>query len=804
MYKNRLHRLLEPFSFFKHGSEKYSVILKEYKDDLDKWKYDKIKLKPIRKFLIDNGVAKYTDINHYQQREEVFYPFIYTTAISKSWFDLGKYNFYLNGKHISEYDEKLLKVLHHQGYIYLCFREDFEITSLMVFRTNITTSVEKLHDYITIKDKDNKLEIPYNNKFKFEKNEHNGLKLVINLPYIKIKQNENIFSVLSKWVDDPINWLYNNKILSYLFINDDKGIVPDSDDIVMDNMFFSVKRDSKDTLFLFYQGTDPEEYEEKLLDNFHDNVPGYLENTYDILFKNENTKNYLIEHPDLLIQDDEINVFKEFPNYTELTSANISDYLLGYSYDLFMECYKINHKTKYNFTYDDFVKVTETKFSEYDYDDNQYVDQQLLKFTFRNYANNPFEIYIFGKLYTSTYITDRHGFYTSVYFNRTTLCDELGISLDQLKNIVGCVLIKNHDYKRINYSNITYETNGCLPISQDWFTIDNKKIFDNGYRLKNTDIDINTIRPSGLLCAYPKRIFKKHSISIIGNRISSTKILSNTYKVKVRNYLSTELDNFMDPNKIIYKNIMYTDYIDYRFNIYCGPYLLMENYDYRILAPNVIEFLKPLPVYLEDYNKSDYIDLTIEYEGELEDILLKIYKNKSYLYRLFNNKDFMKEYMKDRLGSKTISNRDWILGINEKGLYDNKIFRFNQMITKYFSCERLLTAEENKYGDKFYEEIRSEFPEFITKVNDNYLINTQLEIPSYENIPRRIRLPEFIDLNELIEKHFKSVKILQFEDKTFDKEYKIEKQFYRYKSDLYKDDLLISPNIPINYLIDQY
>lgn len=802
MYKQKLLELLEPFSFFNHGYEKYSVILKEYKDDLDKWNYKDIKLKPIRKFLVDNGVAVYTDINHYQQREETHYPFIYTTAISKSWFDLGKFNFYLNGKHISEYDEVDLKVLHHQGYIYLCFREDFEITSLLVFRTNISATVEKLTDYITEADKGNKLEIPFNKKFKYEKNERDGLKLIINLPYIKISENENIFSVLGKWINDPVSWLFNNKIISYLLIND-KGILSESDEVTMDNFYFSVKKNSKVNLYLFYIGEDPSNYQYKEIDTYHNDNSYYLESIYDTLFKNVNTKKFLLDNKDFLIQDNEINIFKEFPDITNLTSANISDYLLGFNYDLFMECYKINHKTKYNFTYEDLAKVTDTKFSNYDYSDNQYVDKDLLKFTFRNYTNNPFEIYIFGKLYTSTYITDRHGFYTSIYINKSSLCDELGITFEQLPNIKGCVLLKNHDYKRINYSNITSETNGCLPISQDWFTIDNKKVYDNGYLIKDTDVDINTIRPSGLLCAYPKRVFKRHSISIIGNRMSTTKIISNKYKLKYKNFTSDEIDKFMEPNKVIYKNLLYTDYIDYRFNLYCGPYLLMKNYDYKILSPNLIEFLKPLPVYYEDLNKSDFIDITIEYEGELEDILLKIYKSKSYLYRLFNNKDFVKEYLKDRDDTLTVYERDWSLSINVPKLYDNKIFRFTQMVTKYFSCERLLTAVPDKYGEKFYEEIRSEFPEFVTKVKDNYLINTQLEIPDYDNIPRIIRLPEFLDLNELIQKHFETIKILKFENKTFDKEYNLLGIKYRYKSSIYKDDLLLSPNIPINYITDR-
>ena len=99
MYKNKLNELLHPYSFFK-DSTKYSIVLKEFKDDLDKWNFKDIKLKPIRKFLTDNKIATYRKINHYQTEEDIHYPIIYTTAMSKSWMDQKKYNFYLNGKHI--------------------------------------------------------------------------------------------------------------------------------------------------------------------------------------------------------------------------------------------------------------------------------------------------------------------------------------------------------------------------------------------------------------------------------------------------------------------------------------------------------------------------------------------------------------------------------------------------------------------------------------------------------------------------------------------------------------------------------
>ena len=800
MYKNKLNELLRPYSFFK-DTTKYSIVLKEFKDDLDKWNFKDIKLKPIKKFLVDNNIASYRKINHYQTEENIHYPAIYTTAMSKSWIDQKKYNFYLNEIHISEYDDNL-KVLHHQGYIYLCFKNDITINSLLVMRTNLSATVEKLNSYVTMKDKNVKLEIPFNKKFKYEPNENNGLKLVINSPYISIKEGENIIDYLLRYTENPIDWLLNNKIKSYLLIND-KGILSESDKVKMDPLFFSVEANSKIKLFLFYEGVDPENYrkEEKNLFTYKNKY--YLEDILSELFRNENTRNYLKSHSELLLSEDESNVFKYFQEYDSILSPNIPDYLLGFNYDLFMEAYKINHSTKINFTYDDLSLVKDTKYSNYDYKNNQYVEEELLKLTFKNYMNNPFEIYIFGRLYTSSYISDRQGFYTTIYINKSNLLSNFKITEEQLKSIKGCVLIKSHDYKRINYNNITSDFNGILPISSDWFTIHNKKIFDNGYLIKDSDIELNTIRPSGLVCVFPKRRFKNHSITIIGNRLSDTKITSNKYEIKVKNLTQTEIDNFNVTNKVIYKNLFYTDYIDYRYNIYIGPYLLMENFDYKILAPNLIEFLRPICIY-KDEKDSDYIDILIEYEGEVEDTLLKIYKHKSYKYRLFNNKDFMKEFIKGREDTEIVNERDDTLSINEKGKYPNKNYKYHQMVSKYFSSERLYTAEKNKYGDKLFEELYKEFPEFVNKVNDIYIIQDNLEIDSLEDTPRRVVLPEVIDLDELITKHFESVNILRFENKLLDKESSMRNELYRYKSELYKEDLLLSTNIPINYLIDKY
>ena len=225
MYRQDVLKKLTPFIFF-DKDKKYNIVLKDYKDDVDRWKFEDVKLKPILKRFLEEGVYEIKKLDYHRTEEKVIYPYIFTTKISNSWLDGFNFIFYLNGQHINSYDD--LKVFSHQGYIYICSKTNMTITSLIVVNKNISSYFEKFDNTITIEDANNKLELPFNESFSFDKNINNGNKLVINHPYFILNHNENLLEKLYSFTDYPFEWLSDNKIFSYLLI-DDNGILDISD-----------------------------------------------------------------------------------------------------------------------------------------------------------------------------------------------------------------------------------------------------------------------------------------------------------------------------------------------------------------------------------------------------------------------------------------------------------------------------------------------------------------------------------------------------------------------------------------------
>lgn len=795
MYKNKLNQKLRPYNFFKDSAIDYNIVLREYKDELDKWNFNDIKLKPVVKFLKENRIAEDIAINYCTTEVRVNYPFIYTTKMSNSWFDKGAYNFYLNGKHINTYTEDILKVCHFQGYVYICFKNDTPITSLLVVRTNLPAAIVDNDRLINIANKDKKLELPYDENFKFKRASIDAKKLVIKNPYIRLGKNEDIFTFLKRYMNNPIDWLMNNKIISYLIL-DNKGIA-DKTGITLDTFNISVGNVNKE-LYLFYNGEDPETYVKPTKPLFH-SENCYLEDLYTDLFSNSVIYNYLMDHKELLIQNNEIDMQSQIEEYHNVDDGILMNGLLGYSYDLFMELYKVKHQTKRNFVWSDFTPVEQTSFSKFDFDKTDKNKYGLYELTFLNFFNNPFELYFNNVLYTSSFITEQSGIATTIFIDISNIIDAYDITKDDLENLICTVVLKNKDYKRVNYSNLNNDFNGTLPIGMDWYNIQNKKVYDNGVLLKDTDYAVNSIYPSGLVCLFPKRKQLHHLIQVIGNKSKYTKIYTKDIIVKYKNLSSTEINDKKSPDKYIYKSIMYTDYIDYRFNIYIGGHLLIENYDYKILASNVIEFLRPVYVFEEDRDL-DTISIKIEYEGELEEWLTKIHTIKSYKYRLFNDNDFMEKYYSTKNDLALITTRDII---NNYPLYRTDVYRFTMMMTKYFSSEILATAEEDAYGEEFYNRLQGEFPEFVRTIDGKHKIQTDFQC-EYKEMIRRIMMPEFFNIHEIIMKHMDSVEILRFENKLLDRETTLNDIYYRYKiRGNYKGDLVVCPNIPTDYIIDK-
>ena len=509
----------------------------------------------------------------------------------------------------------------------------------------------------------------------------------------------------------------------------------------------------------------------------------------------ENIRNVVFNKKDkLFVQYSDIDIYNLIEEFSQKDEQVIIDEVLGFSYDLFMEAFKYNHSTKTLITKENISIVSNTKFTK------NSLDEELIKITFRNYMNNPFEIYFYGVLYQGTYLKDQSTKYTNVYINKKLLLDYYNIKDADLENIYGQIVKRSHSYKRVNYSNINCDYNGTLPISKDWFKLIGKRVLDNGFYLKETDYRLNNIYPSGLLCLFPRRKMKYHNIAITGYS-NSIKITSNRYHVKIKNFTQDDLDNIKSENKYIYKNLYFTDYIDYRFNIFIGPYLLTENVDYKILAPNLIEFLRPIGVYNEEKG-NEYIDIIIEYEGYLEEALKRIYKHKSFRYRFFNDEDLINELYKVKSNTVLTGIRDD--KVNCPVRYPILPYRMNMMLTKFYSSE-IVMGNSLDYGEEFYGLIKSEFPEFVTKIDDKYIIETTMELKDITDSPKINILPPYFNLNTLINGHILATKELVWQNKHFNREYSVNTNYlYRYNIPVnMKGDFTLSINIPINYIIDK-
>lgn len=781
MYRQDVLKKLTPFIFF-DKDRKYNIVLKDYKNDVDRWKFEDIKLKPILKRFLEEGVYEKKKLDYYRTEEKVVYPYIFTTKISNSWLDGFNFNFYLNGQHINSYDD--LKVFSHQGYIYICSKTNMTITSLIVVNKNISSYFDKFNNTISIEDTNDNLELPFNESFVFDKNSNNGNKLVINHPYFILNHNENLLEKLYSFTDYPFEWLSNNKIFSYLLI-DDSGIL-DISDIEFDTLNITNKK-SNSKLILFYNGISPEGYvPEKGLDIYHDENY-YCENIFRRIGKE--TMLFLKDN-NLFPNNDDINIFEEESKYDRID--DYADFLLGFSYDLFMEGYKRNHKTKYNFKYSDLKEMNQTNYSDFNYELIRELRNRnsMLKISFYNPFGILFDLYFNNRLSQINFITQSRGLFTDVFINISSILDFFDITYEDLKNSNIMVLLKNKDYKKYNYNNIDSNYNGTLPIGQEFFKTYNKRIYDNGYILKEDDYILNSIYPSGLVCLWPKRHQRHHNITVIGNHNNSTKITRYEYTTKIN---GSSLNK--TPGKQIYKGLLYTDYIDFRFNVYIGPYLLQEGKDYIILAPNLIELLKDITVYKEDINNTE-IPIIIEYEGELEDFLLEIYKHKSYKYRLFNNDNFINEYIKNKNDINLISE-------NLPELYDDIVFRFNMMNTKYFASEPIEDGNVDSYGEDMMSLVHNEFEDLTTKENDRVRIMGNFKF-DLKKIPRRIISPEPININTLIMEHIEAVKILKFENKTFNNQYDLSDENYRWRRIINtRYGLWINPNIPIYYILEK-
>lgn len=136
-------------------------------------------------------------------------------------------------------------------------------------------------------------------------------------------------------------------------------------------------------------------------------------------------------------------------------------------------------------------------------------------------------------------------------------------------------------------------------------------------------------------------------------------------------------------------------------------------------------------------------------------------------------------------------------------LYDDIVFRFNMMNTKYFASEPIEDGNVDSYGEDMMSLVHNEFEDLTTKENDRVRIMGNFKF-DLKKIPRRIISPEPININTLIMEHIEAVKILKFENKTFNNQYDLSDENYRWRRIINtRYGLWINPNIPIYYILEK-
>ena len=187
---------------------------------------------------------------------------------------------------------------------------------------------------------------------------------------------------------------------------------------------------------------------------------------------------------------------------------------------------------------------------------------------------------------------------------------------------------------------------------------------------------------------------------------------------------------------------------------------------------------------------------------------------KSYRNRLFTNKmlrEALYDSQSDIHGLVLIDNDN--LGNDCPPLYPEPAFRLNMMVTKFYSTEVLITTDVDDYGTKWFDDLKTEFPDLVKFNVDNNDDEILMECtPDYpiSDYPRLISLPERLPLNMVMYNHIVA-------------DYKLNSWNYKFMKDIPHDnnvlhrktymadkidltfangDFFHNPNIPINYVID--
>lgn len=659
--------------------------------------------------------------NHNIDRE--VYTKVTSFAISETWIENNKFRFKVNNIDINEYDVKIF-LLH--GYIYIFHKSDFVFGKV--------TIVLYKNGFNVIENDNTEISNSFDENISLNIRNNLNPKYAVNIPFtfFVIRNGETNLDVMkSKFPDNYNDEILLHKCIYYMQYNPNKGFFNDNTKIDLRPLYIkNTSTDADDIVLVIYKKLD----DYMKLDNLY----------YNELFKNKDRLDAWFKYLD--------EVPFNYNKYIDYEYINSQDEILtsrDFMYDMYNDIMKHTLPSEFLFTNDNIEidgtmdNLTDVQFDPIKRGKNY---RNYIKFNFHNPRNRVPEVFYKGRIYQGYKLVEKN-------INITTVA----IKLDEFKQYYELnpnkdpeditILLKPDTYHKYHYEDITKEYNSIVPIGRWFFSGFHKRRYVNGYIAKEEEFGFNTIPPYNLLCAFMKRQYKGYDVYDT-HYVFDRYIIKKDIHLKFRN-ISESLDDILSStDKFIYKNYLFTDYIDYEYQLYCGPYLLQKDVDYEILSPKCIHFLKPLYKYKEDNIDSDYINITIENLFQKDKDMYKEFANKSsYLNKVFSNKNIIK-YLADKENDTIVLNTRID---NDCGkLYDKKVYDTHMYLTKYFSSEVVLDGRNGIYGDEWFNKIKMEFPQFITP-EGNVLCDFEVEDNiSFKDIPRVVTLPENEPLNLLI------------------------------------------------------
>lgn len=667
--------------------------------------------------------------------------------VSETFFENNKLAVYANGEKLSEMDIKYF-VLY--GYIYIFHKGNFDLENLIIIKT--------ANDISTTNSDNSSISNPYGEDLTLNLKSPIFPNLAVNLPgrYLILEPNQTLFEffkdVLNIDKNQVFEKVYDLHITGIYAYNETTGF--NGDDNLKEQFPLWLKNKSTDhKMIVFYDSNPVNEEPPYKEDNLYRDKLRFIYNNINQkkafnkmeIFKDEDTIPYDVIHPKYCRSDE------------------LLYYLRDFHWDAYIELDKEYNNTNFLFTPDQFIKSkkleTLTRITSDPASDPN--GEWFISVTFNNYKGLVPEIYYNGMRYGDYKLIEHKDDQTTVSFKIEVFLKYFGLYKPyQIDHIY--IVLKPRDFLHSNYHNIFEGYNGVIPIGESFYNKESVRYWNNGFIMNDYEYEINSLPPYGLRVLFPRRKAKSYHIVSTGYPYDHT--YSKTYKLQLEDQ-SNVTD--LEPNKYLIKSGYYsyliTDYIDHNYQIYCGPYILMEGRDYILLSNKLIVFLNPFYKYKEDKTPDDFIKITIENNFSKDDHEWK--KERMGKSSLFNRILFDKEMYK-MIGIGIPYNKERIrrikIGINKDDrvdcpdLYREDIFRWHMCVTKYHSTENVLLGTSNDpYGQEWYRGIELEFPEFIDSSSTNpsieWVFNTnRIDISSLDETPRVIPLMEDYPLNQIM------------------------------------------------------